>query len=175
MSRVYDALKKLEAERATPARESAPLDTTRVEQFVDLQRRLLVDAADMDPDELPARLVHSVATFVGVAGAAIGVVEGGAYRLLATYGTGYEDRARYDRATLDDPELAPVLTAGRPVVRQHRLEGERTLREILLPIRGGVTGALHLVLPDGMTVSDEKVSLARVLAGLVGIALAGRR
>jgi hypothetical protein len=173
MSRVYDALKKLEAERAAPAPQPAKLDTVRVEQFVDFQRSLLL--ATGSADELPERLLHRVATFVGVSGAALGIVRGSSYRLVATYGTGYEDRARHDCATIDSSELTPVLVGGRPLVRTHRLDGERTLPEIVLPIRGAVTGALHLVIADGMAISDEKVGLARVLADLLGIALATAR
>jgi hypothetical protein len=175
MSRVYDALKKLEAERAAPAPAAAPLDPLRVEQFMDLQRSLLLDAASGRTEDLPDRLVHRVATFVGASGAAIGVVRLGAYRLLATYGAGYEDRARHECASLDSSELAPVLVSGRPLVRQHRLDDARTMREIVLPIRGAAAGALHLAMPDGTALSDEKVGLARVLADLVGIALTTAR
>jgi hypothetical protein len=119
--------------------------------------------------------VHRVATFVGVSGAAIGVVDKGTYRLVAIYGTGYEDRSRHECVTIGSSELAPVLISARPLVRNHRIDDERTMREIVLPIRAGVTGGLHLVMPEGMMINDEKVALARVLADLVGIALANTR
>lgn len=180
MSRVYDALKKLEADRshlttaapATPAASPAGLDAIRLEQFVDLQRGLLLAGARA-PD-LPDRLVHGVATFLDVQGAALGLVEGRAYRVLATYGVGYEDRSLHECATVDGSELAPVLLGGRPLVRRHP-DGQTAGREVLLPIRGEVSGALHLTMPEGTTVGDEKVSLARVMASLVGIALANAR
>jgi GAF domain-containing protein len=60
-------------------------------------------------------------------------------------------------------------------VRQHRVDGETIMREVVLPFNGEVTGALHLAFPEGASVPEEKVSLARVLAGLVGIALANAR
>jgi hypothetical protein len=175
MSRVYDALKKLEAERAAPPPEPVKLDAVRLEQFVDLQRSLLLAASTGGIDDLPEQLVHRVATFVGASGAAIGTVAEGSYQLLATYGVGYEDRTRHECATIGSSELTPVLVGARPLVRVHRLDGDRTMREVVLPIRAGVTGALHLVMPDGMTMSDEKVGFARVLADLIGIALANAR
>jgi len=173
MSHVYDALKKLEAERAAPTGRTAALDAIRVQQFVDLQRELLLAAGQSD--DLPDRLVHGVATFLGVPGAALGLVQGQSYRLLATYGAGYEDRSRHDRAALGECDLAPALTRGHPVVRQHRVDGETIMREVVVPFNGEVTGALHLAFPEGASVPEEKVSLARVLAGLVGIALANAR
>jgi hypothetical protein len=176
MSRVYDALKKLEADRsrvtAPPPPAATGVDATRLEQFVDLQQGLLAGA---DPADLPDRLVHGVATFLDVPGAALGLVRDGAYGLLATYGIGYEDRSRHECDTIDGSELAPVLLAGRPLVRRHAGQGRAALREVILPIRGGVTGALHLTMPDDGTVGDDKVSLARVMASLVGIALANAR
>jgi hypothetical protein len=177
MSRVYDALKKLEADRsraATPsATPAAGVDAIRLEQFVDLQQRMLLAGA-RGPD-LAERLVHGVATFLDVPGAAVGVVDGHAYRLLGTYGVGYEDRARHECAALEESELAPVLTSGRPLVRRHPDADGATRREVVLPIRGAITGALHLTMPEGSGLSDEKVSLGRLMASLVGVALANAR
>ena len=173
MSQVYEALKKLEADRAASTGRAVALDAIRVQQFVELQRELLL--AGGQSDDLPDRLVHGVATFLGVPGAALGLVQGQSYRLLATYGAGYEDRSRHDRAALGECDLAPALTRGHPVVRQHRVDGETIMREVVLPFNGEVTGALHLAFPEGASVGEEMVSLARVLAGLVGIALANAR
>jgi GAF domain-containing protein len=173
MSRVYEALKRLEAGREASQARPEPVDTVRLEQFLDLQRGLLL-TTERGAD-LPDRLVHRVATFLGVAGAAIGVVQGASYRLLATYGAGYEDRARHDHASLADSELASALSAGRPLVLQHPLGEGALAREVVLPFRGEVTGALHLTMPEGATLGDEKVQLARLLAGLVGVALANAR
>ena len=71
----------------------APFDATRVEQFVELQRDLLLVGGD--PETLPERLVQRTALFLGVAGAALGVLQDGRYTLLATYGLGPEYRVRY--------------------------------------------------------------------------------
>src|SRR5215470_6100011 len=67
--------------RTTPAPgASSQLDATRVEQFLALQRDLLLGTGD--PATLPDRLVQSVALFLGVRGAAVSSVEDGRYRVL---------------------------------------------------------------------------------------------
>jgi hypothetical protein len=174
MSRVYEALKKLEAERTPSASSSAVvIDTVRVEQFIDLQRHLLLAANA--PDDLADRLVHQVATFLDVPGAAVGMVQGRTYHLLATYGVAYRDRARHDCEGIDESDLASMLRAGRPLMRHYDVEGETRMQELILPFQGDMPGALHLVLPEGASLGPEKVNLARVFAGLIGIALANAR
>jgi hypothetical protein len=174
MSRVYEALKKLEAERASsPSSSAVAIDTVRVEQFIDLQRGLLL-AADA-PDDLAGRLVHQVATFLDVPGAAVGMVQGRTYDVLATYGVAYHDRARHHREAIDEPDLASVLRTGRPLMRHYDAEGKTRMQELILPFQGDLPGALHLVIPEGAIFGHEKVNLARVFAGLIGIALANAR
>jgi len=90
-------VRQQENERAAAARPEpvAPFDALRVEQFVELQHDLLLVSGD--PETLPERLVQRTALFLGVAGAAVGVLQDGLYTVLATYGLGPEYRARYDR------------------------------------------------------------------------------
>jgi hypothetical protein len=166
MSRIYDALKRLEAAREAPKPTAAPIDAIRLEQFLDLQRDL-VGSGETD---LPDRLVHRVATFLGVDGAALGALEQGAYRLVATYGLGYDDRSIAEAAPLTQAELALVVTEGRPLVRERRI-GATPVEEVVLPFRGAVPGALHLTIPEETPLTDDKLQLARLLAGMLGAAL----
>lgn len=168
MSRIYDALKKLEAGRGAPAPRPGHFDAIRLEQLLDLQRSLLV--RNDDAPDLPERLVHRVGSLLGVAGAAVGVLEDRSYRLIATYGVGYEEPG----LSASDSEVTPALTSGRPVV-VHRRVGDESMRELILPFGGGVTGALHLTIPESAVVADEELQLGRLVAGFVGIALANRR
>jgi len=167
MSRIYDALKKLEAGREAPADRPARFDAIRMEQLLDLQRALLLRTDDAS--DLPDRLVHRVGSLLGVAGAAVGVLEDRSYRLIATYGVGYEDRRPSVGA-----DIAPALTGGRPVVLHRTVDGA-AVRAVILPFSGEVTGALHLTVPETVAVADEQLELGRLVAGFVGIALANMR
>ncbi|TMB21677.1 MAG: HAMP domain-containing histidine kinase [Deltaproteobacteria bacterium] len=147
----------------------APFDATRVEQFVELQRDLLLVGGD--PETLPERLVQRTALFLGVAGAALGVLQDGRYTLLATYGLGPEYRARYEGRSLRDAALGPALAAGRPVVLD-----DADVQSVVLPIRGpDLTGALHLVAAATAPLTDRGLELGRALAGLAGVALTNAR
>ena len=168
MSKIYDALKKLEAARGSAAPRAAPFDPIRLEQFLDLQHGLVLGTPD--PSEVPDRLVHAIATFLGVAGAAIGVLHEGSYRLVAACGAGYEGHVQ--PPSLGEADLAALRSGGHPIVVRNRPGGTGPVSEVLLPLRGGVAGALHLILPEGSTIADETVQLARLLAGLVGPTLA---
>ncbi|HJQ84438.1 MAG TPA: HAMP domain-containing sensor histidine kinase [Candidatus Binatia bacterium] len=151
--------------------DSGPaFDAIRIEQFLDLQRDLLL--ASGDPETLPERLVHGVGAFLGVAGTAVGVVEDGRYRLLATYGVGPEYHGRWDGLSLRDPDLAGALGHTRPVIH----DDAGALTTVILPFRlADATGALHLVVADGRGVAGVDLELGRALAGLAGIALANAR
>jgi len=178
MSQIYDALKRLEAKRdaerhPTVASPPAPLDAIRVEQFLDLQRELLFTGSHRH--DLPDRLVQGVAIFFRVAGAAVGIMEGGLYRVLGTYGLGPGDPERLRGQGPGDSELAHALTARRPLVLRHA-EGGTPVCDVVLPFHAhDFTGALHLVMPESETLSDEDLQLARAVAGLVGVALANAR
>src|SRR5437016_8057230 len=127
-------VRQQENELAAAARPEpvAPFDALRVEQFVDLQRDLLLVSGD--PETLPERLVQRTALFLGVAGAAVGVLQDGLYTVLATYGLGPEYRARYDRQPLRGPALAPPLAGGRPLVLDDADRGA-SVRSLVLPFR----------------------------------------
>src|SRR5438309_10703142 len=71
------------AKAAPPHGGGSDLDGVRVGQFLDLQRELLLGTGD--PEALAERLVQRLALFLGAAGAAIGVIQDGRYRLLAMY------------------------------------------------------------------------------------------
>jgi len=172
MSRIYDALKKLDAERGGAPPPPRALDAIRLDQFLDLERNLLLGGGDADGG--PDRLVHAVGTFLGVAGAGLGVIQNDAYRILATYGIGWEDRKQGGGASVQDPELRAALLAGRPVVLKRQDRGA-AVRDVVVPFRGEVSGGLHLVMPEGRALKDEDLQLARALAGLLGIALAHAR
>jgi signal transduction histidine kinase len=155
------------------ASDAGSLDAIRIEQFLELQRELLL--ATGDPETLPARLVQRVAVFLGAAGAAVGLIEQGLYRLLATYGVGPGYRGRYDGASLRDSELAPALEGTRPVILDD-VDGEEPVRTIVLPFRAADSaGALHVVLTERALPADPQLELARALAGLAGIALSNAR
>jgi GAF domain-containing protein len=177
MSQIYDALKRLEAKRdaerhrSTPS-PAVPLDAIRVEQFLDLQRELLCTGGP--GEELPDRLVQGVAIFFRVAGAAVGVMQDGLYRVLGTYGLGAGNPERLRGHGPDSP-LAHALTTRRPLVLQHAESGT-PVRNVVLPFHArDFAGALHLVMPESETLSDEDLQLARAVAGMVGLALANAR
>ena len=158
--------------QAAPPR--APLDALRLEQFIDLQRGLIVSACD--PEILAERLVQGATLLLRVNGAAVGMVADGRYRLLATYGLGTEYRAQYDGRSLQDSTVGTALAAGRPLVLAF-LDGDATaLRTLFLPFEpseGG--GALHLVFGTERSLTDDDFELARTIALLVGVALGGAR
>jgi hypothetical protein len=162
MSRIYDALKKLEVERgAAPPPPPPSFDPVRLEQFLELQRELLL--LPDHPDVLPDRLVQAVAVFLGAGGAAVGVVRGGVYRILATYGVGQEWRAQYDGSEVRESRIATAFTNGRPLMMP---------RDAVLPFGGGEGGALHVIGRDGSALREGDIPQARALAVLVGVALA---
>jgi hypothetical protein len=178
MSQIYDALKRLEAKRDAERRRSAPLptaplDAIRVEQFLDLQRELLFTGGQ--GRDLPDRLVQGVAIFFRVAGAAVGVMQDGLYRVLGTYGLGARDAERLRGHGAGDSPLAHALTTRRPLVLRHT-EGGTPVRNVVLPFQAhDFAGALHLVMPESEALSDEDLQLARAVAGMVGVALANAR
>ena len=148
----------------------APFDALRVEQFVALQRDLLLVSAD--PEALPQRLVQRAALFLGVTGAAVGVLREGSYVLLATYGLGPGYGSRYDGCPLRHSPLAPALGAGRPMVLDD-VDGDAATRSVVLPFRGPeLTGALHLVVGATRALADRELELGAALATLAGVALA---
>jgi len=168
-------VRQQENELAAAARPEpvAPFDALRVEQFVDLQRDLLLVSGD--PETLPERLVQRTALFLGVAGAAVGLLQDGLYTILATYGLGSEYRARYDRQTLRESALAPALSGGRPLVLDDTDRGA-PVRTIVLPFRGpDLTGALHLVVAGTAPLADPGLELGFALAALAGVALVNAR
>ena len=153
--------------------QAPPFDALRVHQFVDLQRDLLLVSGD--PERLPERLVQRTALFLGVAGAAVGVLQDGLYTVLATYGLGPEYRARYDRQPLRGSALAPALEGGRPLVLADADRGA-PVRTIVLPFRGpDLIGALHLVVAGTAPLADPGLELACALAALAGVALVNAR
>ena len=152
---------------------ASDLDAVRVEQFLDLQRELLLGAGD--PEALPERLAQRLALFLGAAGVAIGVLHGDRYRVLATYGVGPDYARRYEGLGLADSELAPALSGARPVVVDDTDRGAPVKTIILpFPLADG-RGALHVVVPEHAVPADDNLQLARALAGLTGIALANAR
>jgi hypothetical protein len=163
MSRIYDALKKLEVERGStpPVPPPAFLDAVRLEQFLELQRELLL--LPDQPDVLPDRLVQAVAVFLGAGGAAIGVVRNGVYRILATYGLSLEWRTQYDGSPVAESRIAAAFTSGRPLM---------LARDAVLPFGGERGGALHVIGREGSALRDGDIPQARALAVLVGVALA---
>jgi len=168
-------VRQQENELAAAARPAlaAPFDALRVEQFVELQRDLLLVSGD--PETLPERLVQRTALFLGVAGAAVGVLQDGLYTVLATYGLGPEYRARYDRRSLRESALAPALGGGRPLVLDDADRGV-SVRSLVLPFRGAdLSGALHLVVAGTAPLAHPGLELACALAALAGVALVNAR
>ena len=160
------------------ASHPSPLDVLRLEQFLDLQRSLLAVAGDTEG--LPARFVQAAAAFLGVERAAVGIVDDGRYRLLATHGLDAAYRARFDGLAVHDEMIGPVLAGNRPLVLPAAADGSGA-RTLLLPFGtttsdagGGLAGALHVILPPG-GLPDDDVNLARTLAVLAGVALANAR
>ncbi len=153
--------------------QKSALDLFRLEQFVDLQRDLLL--ARGDPESLPAQLVQRAALFLHAAGAAVGVVQENRYTVLATYGLGKEYAARYEGQPPGDSALAPALLGGRPLVLNDVDRGV-AVRTFALPFRDPESaGALHLVVEATSSLDDGELELARALAGLAGVALANAR
>jgi signal transduction histidine kinase len=152
---------------ASPRAGPASLDATRLEQFLDLQRELLVGSAEATA--LAERLVQGVAVFLDLHGAAVGLVQDGAYRLLAVHGVGGDYAARYADATRRDGPLARALATARALVITEP-DGAASL---VLPFHAlDCAGALHLVSAPDRALGDDEVHLARALALLVGVALA---
>jgi signal transduction histidine kinase len=162
-------------QRKNAAREAivaAPpaLDLVRLEQLLDLHRGLLL--SEEESPQLPDRLVHAVATLLGVAGAALGVVQDGLYRVLAASGLDADYTSTYDRTSARDGILAGALRDGRPVVRAEAERGPHPLTTVVLPLRGrDVVGALHIVERAARPLSDADVHIARVLAAMAATAL----
>src|SRR5437764_257904 len=163
---------------ATP--HAPPLDVLRLEQFLDLQQTLLAVAGDADA--LPERLVHAVAVFLGVEGTAVGIVEDGRYRLLATHGLDPAYRARFDGLAAHDEAVGAALAESRPVVLPAAGDTDPG-PTLLLPFgtlappgdpSGALAGALH-VIPPAAGLPDEDVNLAQAIAVLAGVALANAR
>jgi signal transduction histidine kinase len=153
---------------ACAARSPAlPLDATRLEQFLDLQARLLRDGGD--PGAVAERGAQAVATFLGTAGAAVALVQEGAYRLLGAYGVDPGYASRCVDAAGRDGAIARALATGRPASLPEPGGGA----SLLLPFRAHeAAGALHVVTAPGAVLPDDDVALARALALLVGVALA---
>jgi signal transduction histidine kinase len=150
------------------AGERLPLDVVRLEQFLDLQRTLLL--AGTDVETLPDRLAQAVSVFLGVQGAAVGVVRDGSYHLLATYGVGADYHSRYEAAVLRDSPLGAALLSGRPIVLPE-IDGRR--QTLLLPFDGPeLLGAVHLVPEADHTLTEHDLELSRVMTLLAGVALA---
>ncbi len=148
-------------------------DATRLEQFLDLQRGLLLSTADFDT--MPDRLAQAAAIFLRVPGAAVGVIEDAAYRLLATYGLDPAYRARHDGLSLFESPLAPALLSGHAIVLTED-DGDSVRQTVVLPFQGlEVTGALHVVPPPGALLPDEDLQLSRALAITAGVALSNAR
>jgi signal transduction histidine kinase len=161
---------KITLPEATSEPRPPSLDPIRVEQFLDLQRDLLVTSAD--PEGLAPRLVQRFAVFLRVPGAALGAVRDGCYRVLATYGMGRSYAVRYEARSPRDSELAPALASGQPLVLPEPEEADGPLQTIFLPFRTlESVGGLQLVVPAGGMFADEDLQLARALAVLAGVAL----
>jgi hypothetical protein len=169
MSSILDALKKLEVQRAQVAARTVRLDLIRFEQFLELQRDLLL--ATDHPAGVPDRLVQALAVFFRLAGAAVGVVRAGRYRILASYGLGEECWAEDDGVALGDSRLTSALTGGGPVVLRRETPERGVVRDLTLPFPSPGAGALHLVAGEGAVWRDEDILEARALAVLTGIAL----
>ena len=162
------------------APHAAPVDVLRLEQFLDLQPTLLAGAGD--PDALPERLVYAVAVFLGVEGTALGIVEDGHYRLLATHGLDPAYRWRFDGLAVHDEAIGAALAGRCPLALPAALDSDAG-PTLLLPFgvlaRPGdpnpaLAGALHVIPPAG-GLPDEIVTVARALAVLAGMALANAR
>jgi hypothetical protein len=169
MSSILDALKRLEVERAQTASRTVRLDLARFEQFLELQRDLLL--ATDHPERLPDRLVQALSVFLRLAGAAVGVVQDGMYRILATYGLGKECWAADDRVAVRDSRLTPALIARGPVVLRREIPKRGLVADLTLPFPSPGAGALHLIAAEGVVWRDEDILEARALAVLVGVAL----
>jgi signal transduction histidine kinase len=162
-------------QRKNAAREAIvaappPLDPIRLEQLLDLHRGLLL--SEEESAQLPDRLVHAIATLLGVAGAALGVVQDGLYRLLAASGLDADYSRQYDRTSPRDGILAAALRDGRPLVLAEAESAPDPLTTIVLPLCGrDFVGALHIVERAATPLPDADVHLARVLAALAGMAL----
>jgi len=156
-----------------PATGPLAFDATRLAQFLDLQRGLLLSTADFET--LPDRLVQAAAIFLGIPAAAVGVIEDARYRILATYGLHADYRTAHDATPLWDSALSPALVSGRSLVHREVVAGTE-LQTIALPFSAGdTTGVLHLVIPADRTVDDQDIQLGHALAVTAGVALANAR
>jgi hypothetical protein len=170
LSKLYDALRKLEAERAPGV--AARLDAVRLSQFLDSQDEVL--RAGIDAAALAPRLAHAIATLLGLAGAAIAVVEHGRYRLLALHGVGGELLAADDGVLASDTGVARALETGSPIVVAPPEVGP-VVRRIVLPFRGDPSGAVELLVADDAAFSPDDVAVGRVLSTVIGMALSATR
>lgn len=156
---------------ASPAESALPLPALRLEQFLDLERGLL--AVDGDPETVAGRIVQGVTLFLGAAGAAVGIVQDGVYRLLADYGLAPEYRARHHGVFARESPIARALASGSPMVVPEPAEGATALRTVVFPFPAlEITGALHVVLAADATLPAPDLELARALAFLSGAAVA---
>lgn len=148
---------------SAPAGPPASVDAVRIEQLLDLQRDLLLPGPD--PASLPGRLAQGAVLLLGVAGAAVGLLENGRYALLAAHGVPIDLDGR-------ESALARAIASGRPLVTR----GVNGWRMLDLPFRAPeVAGALHVLVAPDAPLPDEAVHLARVLTTLAGAALANAR
>jgi hypothetical protein len=170
MSKLYDALRKLESERTVSA-GAVPraLDTVRLEQFLDLQSDLVRTARDAAA--FAERLAHRITVVLGVAGAAIGVVHDGRYRLLGAYGAGRALFADDDGARAGETPFAVALAGGRPLVLPPADLG-LLARRIVLPFEATAAGVVQLLVAPDAALSPDDVALARVIAIVTGLAIA---
>lgn len=167
LSKLYDALRRLEAERAPVA--STRLDVVCLEQLLAVHDEVLrAGGSDL---ALASRLAHGIGTVLRLPGAAIGVLEHGRYRILAVYGAGRELLVADDGVPIEDTTIAGVLASGRPAVVNTPMLGP-FVRRLVLPFAGLRRGVVELLVGADATLSPDDVGLARVVAAMVGLALA---
>ncbi|HZP42140.1 MAG TPA: hypothetical protein VFD84_11615 [Candidatus Binatia bacterium] len=169
MSKLYDALRKLEAERgaagiATPSR----LDAVRLAQFLDLHDGLFRTPAGAEA--VAGRFAHGIGRVLGLAGVGIGLVRGGRYRLLAVHGVARDLLAADDGLPPEDTSVAPALASGRPLVLGPSAVGLFAHR-VVLPFHAEAPGVLQLLVSADAALSPDDVALARVLAAVAGMAV----
>jgi signal transduction histidine kinase len=146
-----------------------PIDGTRLEQFLSLQRALLF--SDGGDDALPDRLVHGIGTFLRLTGAAVGLRQDGEYRILAVYGPPLPYREQYHDA--EQPAYGVTVARGAGEGGPAEIA---TLQAIVLPFRvKDMAGALHLVAPSGAPLTAPDLALGRALAVIAGVALDNAR
>lgn len=169
MSKLYDALRKLESERGAVAGAALHrLDAVRLDQFLDLQTELLRTA--IDAETLAERLAHQMATLLRLPGVGIAVVEDGRYRLLAVHGAGRALFAADDGLRATETSVATALATGRPLVVPPPDAGPLA-RRIVLPFGAAVPGVVQLLVASDAALSPDDVALARVIAAVAGMAV----